>query len=57
MAKRPPKPKQDIDEDVLWYGPGSIVQLTEHKRKVKIKKKNPIGFIWPTEKPSDDASS
>jgi hypothetical protein len=51
MPKKPPRPKQDIDEDVIWQGTGTVTAITEYKKKRRVKKKNPIGFIWPDAKP------
>lgn len=48
MPKKPPKPKGDVDEEVIHLGAGAITQLTEPKTPRRVKKKNPIGFLpWP----------
>lgn len=43
--------KGDIDDEdvVQWLGPGHIGQISEHPQR-RVKKRNPIGFIWPKPK-------
>lgn len=47
---KPPKPKGDVDEEVQWIGAGMISPISEPRRPIKVRKRNPIGFIWPKAK-------
>lgn len=40
-------PRNDVDEDVIHLGVGTILSEQYARRIHRAPKKNPIGFIWP----------
>jgi hypothetical protein len=47
MATR--RPKNDAEEEPVMLGTGYVGQLTDDP-PARRKKRNPIGFVWPTTK-------